>query len=142
MAQSETPPFSFRPLFRELSNSFNGLGLQRRAEEAGPSGGAPLNGRRPPPLTPPPPVPNTSILDREQQVGEAERTAASLMALPRVTACRGCTTDGVPYHLQIVVGVLLKYVNLAAGWHPRLFVLQGGVLRYYKVRRSNGCSRT
>ena len=32
---------------------------------------------------------------------------------------------------QIVVGVLLKYVGL--GWRPRLFVLQDGVLKYYKV---------
>lgn len=34
---------------------------------------------------------------------------------------------------QIVVGMLLKYVNLGAGWRQRLFVLQDGVLRYYKV---------
>ena len=32
---------------------------------------------------------------------------------------------------QIVVGVLLKSVGL--GWRPRLFVLQDGVLKYYKV---------
>lgn len=39
-----------------------------------------------------------------------------------------------PTHmLQIVVGVLLKYVNLGVGWRGRLFVLQDGVLRYYKV---------
>jgi hypothetical protein len=37
---------------------------------------------------------------------------------------------------QIVVGMLLKYVNLGSGWRHRLFVLQDGVLRYYKVR---GC---
>jgi hypothetical protein len=36
--------------------------------------------------------------------------------------------------VQIVVGMLLKYVNLGAGWRQRLFVLQDGVLRYYKVR--------
>lgn len=35
---------------------------------------------------------------------------------------------------QIVVGVLVKYVNLGKGWRHRLFVLQNGVLRYYKVR--------
>ena len=34
---------------------------------------------------------------------------------------------------QIVVGMLLKYVNLGSGWRHRLFVLQDGVLRYYKV---------
>jgi hypothetical protein len=32
--------------------------------------------------------------------------------------------------------MLLKYVNLGSGWRHRLFVLQDGVLRYYKVR---GC---
>uniref|UniRef100_A0A1D1ZMT1 PH domain-containing protein n=1 Tax=Auxenochlorella protothecoides TaxID=3075 RepID=A0A1D1ZMT1_AUXPR len=34
---------------------------------------------------------------------------------------------------QIVAGVLLKYVNLGAGWRHRLFVLEDGVLRYYKI---------
>lgn len=35
---------------------------------------------------------------------------------------------------QIYVGVLVKYVNFGKGWRHRLFVLKGGVLRYYKVR--------
>lgn len=35
--------------------------------------------------------------------------------------------------LQIYVGVLVKYVNFGKGWRHRLFVLKGGVLRYYKV---------
>ena len=35
---------------------------------------------------------------------------------------------------QIVAGVLIKYVNFGKGWRHRLFVLQNGVLRYYKVR--------
>ncbi len=39
-----------------------------------------------------------------------------------------------PPRAQIVVGVLVKYVNLAKGWRHRLFVLQNGVLRYYKAR--------
>lgn len=34
---------------------------------------------------------------------------------------------------QIVVGILMKYVNIGSGWRHRLFVLQDGVLRYYKV---------
>lgn len=38
--------------------------------------------------------------------------------------------------VQIVAGILLKYVNLGAGWRHRLFVLQDGVIRYYKVRMS------
>lgn len=35
---------------------------------------------------------------------------------------------------QVVVGVLLKYVRLGTGWRTRLFVLDGGVLQYYKVQ--------
>ena len=35
--------------------------------------------------------------------------------------------------LQVVVGVLTKYVNLGKGWRHRLFVLKNGVLQYYKV---------
>lgn len=35
--------------------------------------------------------------------------------------------------MRIIVGVLQKYVNIAAGWRPRLFVLQQGVLRYYHL---------
>lgn len=35
--------------------------------------------------------------------------------------------------MQIVAGVLVKYVNFGKGWRHRLFVLQNGVLRYYKV---------
>ncbi|KAK2078356.1 hypothetical protein QBZ16_003196 [Prototheca wickerhamii] len=38
---------------------------------------------------------------------------------------------------QIVAGILLKYVNLGAGWRHRLFVLQDGVIRYYKVLGAN-----
>jgi len=36
--------------------------------------------------------------------------------------------------LQIVAGVLTKWVNLGQGWRHRLFVLKDGVLRYYRVR--------
>ena len=42
--------------------------------------------------------------------------------------------DACPPRAQIVVGVLVKYVNLAKGWRHRLFVLQNGVLRYFKAR--------
>lgn len=31
------------------------------------------------------------------------------------------------------MGVLFKYLNLTSGWRPRLFVLQEGVFRYYKI---------
>lgn len=41
------------------------------------------------------------------------------------------------FDVQIIVGVLQKYVNLAAGWRPRLFVLQQGVLKYYQVYGPN-----
>lgn len=42
---------------------------------------------------------------------------------------------------QIVAGVLFKYVNLGAGWRPRLFVLKEGVLRYYKIKVWRACTR-
>lgn len=35
---------------------------------------------------------------------------------------------------QIVAGVILKYVNFAQGWQPRLLVLQDDTVRYWKVR--------
>lgn len=38
--------------------------------------------------------------------------------------------------LQIYAGVLVKYVNFGKGWRHRLFILQDGVLRYYKARSS------
>mmetsp|Transcript_19049 Transcript_19049/g.57551 ORF Transcript_19049/g.57551 Transcript_19049/m.57551 type:complete len:776 (+) Transcript_19049:336-2663(+) len=34
---------------------------------------------------------------------------------------------------QIVAGIMSKWVNLGKGWRPRLFVLKGGVLRYYRI---------
>lgn len=44
---------------------------------------------------------------------------------------------------QIVVGVLEKYVNLAQRWRRRVFVVQRGVLRYYRVSAAprNGAAR-
>jgi hypothetical protein len=48
-------------------------------------------------------------------------------------SCDSCT-DFLPIfssRSQIVVGVLLKYIGF--GWRPRLFILQDGVLKYYKV---------
>ena len=41
--------------------------------------------------------------------------------------------SNTPMALQVVVGVLTKYVNLGKGWRHRLFVLKNGVLQYYKV---------
>ena len=32
-----------------------------------------------------------------------------------------------------ISGMLLKWVNCAKGWQPRWFVLQDGVLSYYKI---------
>jgi hypothetical protein len=36
-----------------------------------------------------------------------------------------------------VVGLLLKWVNFGVGYKERVFVLEGGVLRYYKVETLN-----
>ena len=43
--------------------------------------------------------------------------------------------------VQIVAGVLIKYVNFGKGWRHRLFVLQDGVLRYYKVGQRHNPSQ-
>jgi hypothetical protein len=40
------------------------------------------------------------------------------------------------FALQVVAGVLTKYVNLAKGWRDRLFVMSGDKLYYFKVRAS------
>jgi len=67
--QPGTQSFSFRevvaPLFRELSTSFSSRSMQRRVEEGGLAQGTALDQHRPSPLTT---LPNTSILDRNQQV--------------------------------------------------------------------------
>ena len=46
-----------------------------------------------------------------------------------------------PVGVQIVAGVLVKYVNFGKGWRHRLFVLQDGVLRYYKVGQRHNPSQ-
>lgn len=58
------------------------------------------------------------------------RSMGSISAgvIPRLPSC-----SLLAKQQQIVVGMLMKYVNLGAGWRHRLFVLQDGVLRYYKV---------
>jgi hypothetical protein len=35
--------------------------------------------------------------------------------------------------MQVVAGVLTKYVNIAKGWRERFFVLSGDQLLYFKV---------
>lgn len=54
----------------------------------------------------------------------------------RVSSRRVCASLTASCYVpgQIVAGVLIKYVNFGKGWRHRLFVLQNGVLRYYKVR--------
>ena len=87
-------------------------------------------------------VPSTSLLARTPQVralrrqrrrrggGQARAWGCPPHAAPDPTRARRDHS-----HAQVVVGLLLKYVNLGSGWRPRLFVLQDGVLRYYKARR-------
>ncbi|EFN52750.1 hypothetical protein CHLNCDRAFT_138340 [Chlorella variabilis] len=57
--------------------------------------------------------------------GPSQHDAAMVPRLP--------STSLLSKQQQIVVGMLMKYVNLGAGYRHRLFVLQDGVLRYYKV---------
>jgi hypothetical protein len=144
--------FSFRgavkPLFRDLSNSFSTMGVHARADDGG-AGSSAATGDRAAAAAPPraaPPqlaIPSTSILDRDQHVRARRPAAALAHRVHHLLRCRLSnarrgrrrllTHARRPPPLQLVVGVLLKYVNLAAGWRPRLFVLHDGVLRYYKV---------
>ncbi len=50
-----------------------------------------------------------------------------LTVIAHVARCVSCV-------VQIVAGVVLKYVNFAQGWQPRLLVLQDDTVRYWKVR--------
>lgn len=58
---------------------------------------------------------------------EAEEAAAAGEGSEGKGGGRGCTANGV------VAGVLYKWVNYGKGWRSRWFVLQDGVLSYYKV---------
>lgn len=60
--------------------------------------------------------------------GPAASGDSQLGGVPRLPS-----TSILAKQQQIVVGMLLKYVNLGSGWRHRLFVLRDGVLRYYKV---------
>ncbi|KAK1266383.1 Oxysterol-binding protein-related protein 1D [Acorus gramineus] len=40
----------------------------------------------------------------------------------------------------VVAGVLYKWVNYGKGWRPRWFVIEDGVLSYYKIRGPDGIS--
>lgn len=51
---------------------------------------------------------------------------------------RSSTHDQAVLCLQIVAGVMTKWVNLGQGWRHRLFVLRDGRLRYYRVSRAAG----
>ncbi len=59
---------------------------------------------------------------------------ASYCPAHTLTWPRGIAAPTSSCSAQIVAGVLIKYVNFGKGWRHRLFVLQNGVLRYYKVR--------
>ena len=68
-----------------------------------------------------------SPLPDPEQVGLCSGAATRFL----IPSSRGSEQSGC--FVQIVVGVLTKYVNFGKGWRPRLFVLRQGVLRYYKV---------
>jgi hypothetical protein len=42
---------------------------------------------------------------------------------------------------QVIAGIVQKYVNFGNGWRARLFVLENGVLKYYKVLRALNTTR-
>lgn len=79
-----------------------------------------------------PPAPSR----RARSVGHTLSTCASVDCArhaPVTLLCKCCVLMDCA-GLQIVAGVLTKWVNLGQGWRHRLFVLKDGVLRYYRVR--------
>ncbi|CAN6298100.1 unnamed protein product [Urochloa humidicola] len=80
---------------------------------------------QPPPLPPPPPRSNSV------PVGERRARAAG-------TSGGGSSSPPEGVKLNEIVGggisgILYKWVNYGRGWRPRWFVLQDGVLSYYKI---------
>ncbi|CAN6303781.1 unnamed protein product [Urochloa humidicola] len=80
---------------------------------------------QPPPLPPPPPRSNSA------PVGERRARAAG-------TSGGGGSSPPEGVKLNEIVGggisgILYKWVNYGRGWRPRWFVLQDGVLSYYKI---------
>ncbi|PSC68755.1 oxysterol-binding -related 1D isoform X1 [Micractinium conductrix] len=71
------------------------------------------------------PTPSRCGLESDGRSGSVSSLLGGVPRLP--------STSILAKQPQIVVGMLMKYVNLGAGWRHRLFVLQDGVLRYYKV---------
>nr|XP_010929956.1 oxysterol-binding protein-related protein 1D [Elaeis guineensis] len=66
-------------------------------------------------------------VSREADEGAGATAAAAGEGSEGKGSGRGCTANGV------VAGVLYKWVNYGKGWRSRWFVLQDGVLSYYKV---------
>ncbi|KAJ8618891.1 hypothetical protein MRB53_015077 [Persea americana] len=65
--------------------------------------------------------------------GHARHRAASLPAEPPLLAGdhRDVKLNGIVG--SVIAGILQKWVNYGKGWRPRWFVLQDGVLSYYKI---------
>lgn len=53
---------------------------------------------------------------------------------PRILAAAPPSQPPPPSAQPAVAGVLHKWVNYGKGWRPRYFVLEDGVLSYYKLR--------
>ncbi|CAL4918615.1 unnamed protein product [Urochloa decumbens] len=79
---------------------------------------------QPPPLPPPPPRSNSA------PVGERRARAAG------GSGGGSSPPEGVKLNEIVgggISGILYKWVNYGRGWRPRWFVLQDGVLSYYKI---------
>jgi hypothetical protein len=82
---------------------------------------------QPPPQPPPPPRSNSA------PVGERRARAAGVSG---GGGGGSSPPEGVKLNEIVgggISGILYKWVNYGRGWRPRWFVLQDGVLSYYKI---------
>ncbi|KAG8633054.1 oxysterol-binding protein-related protein 1C isoform X1 [Manihot esculenta] len=75
-----------------------------------------------------------SVSNRPSQRGLAATLALHTLSLPREQQVDVRINDIVGNGIS---GILHKWVNYGKGWRPRWFVLQDGVLSYYKIHGAN-----
>ncbi|CAK9184507.1 unnamed protein product [Ilex paraguariensis] len=96
-----------------------------------------------PPPTPPPSTPKYNTNHQDPNHSQKNATVAVAETLSRPPSIREaaqliCGGDHREVKINDIVGngisgILYKWVNYGKGWRPRWFVLQYGVLSYYKI---------
>ncbi|CAN6287108.1 unnamed protein product [Urochloa humidicola] len=99
------------------------------AAESSAVAGAPavMPAPQPPPLPPPPPRSNSApVGERRARAAGATGGGGGGSSPPEGVKLNEIVGGGIS-------GILYKWVNYGRGWRPRWFVLQDGVLSYYKI---------